>query len=508
MHQMAAVMLDSTLRPDQLVRVAADDRPLMLTAGARARIAHGHALLRALIDRGTRAYGVNTGVGALADTVVVPELAAQLSRNIVMSHAVGVGPPLGRAETRAIMAASVAMYAHGVSGVRPQVVDMLVALLNAGCTPVVPRQGSVGYISHRAHIAVALIGYGQIVCAGETLPATAVLERLGLSPLVLEAKEGLSLINGTACATGLAALALCRMAALLDWADVIAAMTFEVLGGQRPAISSDVMSLRISAGGRRVAETMTRMLHASPLLDAAQGLHTQDALSLRATPQIHGAARDAWAHGAGVIADELASATDNPALTGTVECPVVWSQAHAVAAGIGLAADYLATVTAQLTMLSERRIDRMVNPLVSGLPAFLAVNGGVASGFMIAHYTATALVAENRRLATPASLDGGRNSALQEDMLCHATPAALKLLDIVANARMVLAIELLAVCQAHDLRGGGAGPATQAIIDAVRERVGRYGDDRPLAGDMAAIDAFLGDRTPDDVGAGAVIVAS
>ncbi|MBY0302719.1 MULTISPECIES: HAL/PAL/TAL family ammonia-lyase [Alphaproteobacteria] len=496
MHQNLDVRLDTTLTPIRLASVA-DGSRLQLSNAARQRIVNGHALLCALIACGTRAYGVNTGVGALADTIVAPELAGVLSRNIIMSHAVGVGPALGHAETRAIIAASVAMYAHGRSGVRPVVVDMLVTILNTDCIPVVPRQGSVGYISHRAHIALAMIGHGEVVLDGERMLARTALDRLGLAPLVLEAKEGLSLINGTACATGLAALAIARMATLLDWADVVATMTFEVLGGQRTAIAPEVMALRVSAGGRHVADTMTRMLSASPALDRAEGSHTQDALSLRATPQIHGAARDAWAHGAQVIAAELASATDNPALVGTVEAPVVWSQAHAVTAGVGLAADYLATAAAQLTMLSERRLDRMVNPLVSGLPAFLATDSGVATGFMIAQYTATSLVAENRRLAMPASLDGGRNSGLQEDMLCHATPAALKLLDILANARQVLAIELLAACQAQDLRGGSA-PATRAIVDAVRTRVGNYADDRPLAQDMAAIDAFLASAIPAD----------
>ncbi len=498
MDQRSDVVLDTVLDPETLVRIAAGDCRLLLSPAARQRIDHGHALLQALVARGIRAYGINTGVGALSDTVVAPELADALSRNIVMSHAVGVGPALGRAETRAIMAASVAMYAHGRSGVRPAVVDLLVALLNAGCTPVVPRQGSVGYISHRAHIALALIGHGDVMLSGTTMPARAALRALGLDPLVLAAKEGLSLVNGTACATGLAALALSRMAALLDWADVIAAMTFEVLGGQRTAVAPEVMALRVSAGGRQVAQTMTRMLDASPSIDRAQGRHTQDALSLRATPQIHGAVRDALAHGFGIVAAELASATDNPAVAGTIEAPLVWSQAHAVTAGVGLASDYLATAAAQLTMLSERRLDRMVNPLVSGLPAFLAADSGVTTGFMIAHYAATALVAENRRLAMPASLDGGRNSGLQEDMLCHATPAALKLLDVLANARKVLAIELLAVCQAHDLRGnaGAAAPATRAIVAALRMRCGGYADDRPLAHDMAAADDFLRDHSP------------
>ncbi len=500
MHQIPDVVLDTILQPDRLASVAAGGRRLQLSAAARLRIDHGHALLHALIARGTRAYGVNTGVGALSDTIVAPDQANALSRNVIMSHAVGVGAALGQAETRAIIAASVAMYAHGRSGVRPVVVDMLIALLNTNCIPVVPRQGSVGYISHRAHIALAMIGVGDVVLDGETMPARVALARLGLAPLVLEAKEGLSLVNGTACATGLAALALARMAALLDWADVVAAMAFEVLGGQRTAIAPEVMALRASVGGRHVAETMTRMLVASPGLDRAQGSHTQDALSLRATPQIQGAARDAWTHAAQVIAAELASATDNPALVGTVEAPVVWSQAHAVTAGVGLAADYLATAAAQLSMLSERRLDRMINPLVSGLPAFLATDSGVATGFMIAQYTATSLVAENRRLAMPASLDGGRNSGLQEDMLCHATPAALKLLDVLANARKVLAIELMAACQAYDLRGGAA-PATQAVVDAVRALIGSYADDRPLADDVAAIDAFLGSTTPADLAA-------
>ena len=246
---------------------------------------------------------------------------------------------------------------------------------------------------------------------------------------------------------------------------------------------------------------MTRMLHGSPALDAAQGLRTQDALSLRATPQIHGAARDAWAHGREVIAAELASATDNPALLGTVDAPLVRSQAHAVTAGVGLVSDYLATAAAQLTMLSERRLDRLVNPLVSGLPPFLAADSGVATGFMIAQYTATALVGENRRLAAPASLDGGRNSGLQEDMLCHATPAALKLLDILANARRVVAIELLAVCQAHALRPARIAPATRAIVDAVRRAIPAYHDDRPLGDDMARADAFLAAHRPDAIAA-------
>jgi len=268
-------------------------------------------------------------------------------------------------------------------------------------------------------------------------------------------------------------------------------------GGQLAAIDPAIMALRVSDGVRDVARTLEAVLQGSSMLALAQGRRTQDALSLRAIPQIHGAARDAWTHVADVVARELASSTDNPSLLGAPQDPVVRSQAHAIGAGIGLAADYLANVMAQMAMLSERRLDRLVNPLISGLPAFLAADSGVATGFMIAQYTATSLVAENRRLAAPASLDGGRNSGLQEDMLCHATPAALKLLDIIANTRTVLAIELLAACQAYDLRAGQGSPAprTASLIVAVREKIGRYDDDRPLGDDIAAAGAFLKTNT-------------
>ncbi len=502
------ILLGEGLSWGQVAAIAAGRFPLALSGAARARIARGHAILRAIVDQGIRAYGVTTGVGALSDTLLAPERAGVLSRNILMSHAVGVGPPLSVTQTRAMMAASINDFAHGRSGVRPELVELLVMLLNGDCVPVVPGQGSVGYISHRAYIGLALIGHGTVMLRGEAMPAAQALARMNLEPLVLEAKEGLSLINGTACASGLACLAMAEARTLLDWADIVAAMTFEVQGGQRPAIAPAVMALRVSDGVAKVAATLDGVLAGSAILADAQGRRTQDALSLRATPQIHGAAHDALRHVATIVDAELASATDNPSLVGAPEAPVVWSHAHAVGAAIGLAADYLATVVAQLSMLSERRLDRMVNPLISDKPPFLASDSGVETGFMIAQYTATSLVAENRRLAAPASLDGGRNSALQEDMLCHATPAALKLLAIIANARTVVAIELLAACQAHALLPGGSAPAeeTAAVVAAVRQVVGPYKDDRPLGEDIALATEFLCARTPAGILASAAFV--
>jgi histidine ammonia-lyase len=473
---------------------------LGLAPAARARIDGAHAIVRALIDRNIRAYGVNTGVGALANVIIPPDRQSTLSHNILMSHAAGVGAPLGIDETRAIMAASVNNFAHGFSGLRLQVVERIAALIDAGCTPEVPRQGSVGYLSHPAHIGLVLIGHGHAVLEGERLPAAEALARLGLAPLELEAKEGLCLVNGTPCVTGLACLVLDRAGRLMDWADTVSAMSFETQRCQIGAIAPSAMVLRASPGLMAVTRSLHRLLDGSAILAAAMGRQTQDALSLRSIPQVHGAVRDAWANAAAVVERELANVTDNPVVAGTVDEPEVHSEAHAVGAAIGLAMDQIATAFAQLGMISERRLDRMVNPLVSGLLAFLAEDGGVASGFMIAQYTAASLAAENRRLASPASLDGGITSGLQEDFLYHGTPGALKALEIVSNTRKIVAIELLAACQSYDLLTGGAAPAarTAAIHKAVRAQIPGYADDRPIGEDIAAAEAFIAGNAPDD----------
>jgi histidine ammonia-lyase len=310
---------------------------------------------------------------------------------------------------------------------------------------------------------------------------------------VLEAKEGLSLVNGIPCATGMAALALTRVARLLDWADLIGAMTFENLGGQLAAFDAESLSLRASPSPRRVGERLRAFLGGSAILAASTGRRTQDPLSLRAIPQVHGAVRDQFAQAAVTVDAELASVSDNPVVLGTPEAPRALSEAHAVGAAVGLAADALGIAIAELAAMSERRIDRLVNPLVSGLPAFLAADSGAGSGFMIAQYTAVSLAAENRRRAAPASLDGGITSGLQEDHLAHATPAALKLLGIVENAEAILAIELLAAAQAYDLAGEAPARAraTDAAYRRVRRRVSFYRDDRPLAADIDSIRGLL-----------------
>jgi histidine ammonia-lyase len=479
------ILLDRFLTWRQIGDVA-EGAQLALSDEAQARIGAARRLVESIVLKGVRAYGVNTGVGALCDVVVTESKQAQLSRNIVMSHAVGVGPALEPTAVRAIIAAAVNNFAHGFSGVRPAVVDRLLGLLANDCVPEVPAAGSVGYLSHMAHIALVLLGEGRARSHGRMISGAEALQSMHLAPLVLGAKEGLSLVNGTPCATGLSALALVRTLRLLDWADVAAAMTFENLHGQIAVFDADALGLRVSAGVRQVGERLRAALGGSAILQQSAGRRTQDPLSLRAVPQVHGATRDLFAHAARIVDDELASVTDNPVVVGTADEPRALSGANAVGAALGLNVDSLGIAVAEVAAMSERRMDRLVNPLVSDLPAFLAPDSGVGSGFMIAQYTAVSLVADNRRLAAPASLDGGITSGLQEDHLSHATPGALKLLKIIDNAELIVAIELLAATQAYELQRDSLARAlqTDAVYRRVRAVIPQYRDDRPLGADI------------------------
>ncbi len=480
------------------VAAIAGGESLSLAPAVWARIDNASRIVARIVETGQRAYGINTGVGALSDTVVDLASQSKLSRNIILSHACGVGPLLSRREVRAIIAAQIANFSHGYSGVRREIVDHLRTFLDKDCIPDVPSRGSAGYLTHNAHTALVLIGEGTAHVAGQPMTGGEALAAIGLAPLVLGAKEGLSLVNGTACATGLSCVALARAANLLDWADAIAAVTLEAAGGQMAAFDETVLALKVSDGVQKVGASLRRRLASSGLIAASLGKRTQDALSLRAIPHAHGAARDVFENSARVVDHELASVTDNPAVYGTPDHPVVSSEAHAVSPALGHAADGLAIALAQIGAMSERRMDRLVNPLVSGLPPFLASDAGSHSGLMIAQYSAAALANENRRLAAPASTDGGLTSALQEDFLAHPTAAANKLLAVLDNAEYILAIELMAAAQAHDFLSQVAARAdgTEAIYRLVRSRVGHYADDRPLGGDIEAIRSLMRDTPP------------
>ncbi|WP_455273316.1 HAL/PAL/TAL family ammonia-lyase [Rhizobium herbae] len=481
------------------VAAVADGATLTLSDDAQQRVETASRIVSAIVESGMRAYGVNTGVGALADTVVDRPSQSRLSRNIILSHACGVGPLLEAREVRAIIAAQITNFSHGHSGVRTAIVELLQTFLREDCIPEVPSKGSAGYLSHNAHIALVLIGEGKARLKGKPVTGADALKALGVAPLVLQAKEGLSLVNGTACSTGLGSVALARAERLLDWADAIASLTIEALGCQMTAFDADVLAFRKSTGIEKVGKILRNRLADSGLIEAAKAARTQDALSLRSVPHAHGAGWDVFDFASEVVNQELASVTDNPAVSGTPEAPVVSSEAHAVAPALGQALDSLAIAIAQISMMSERRIDRLVNPLISGLPAFLAVDPGAGSGFMIAQYTAAALAAENRRLGAPASLDGGITSALQEDFLGHPTAAANKVLAVIDNAEQILGIEFAAAAQAQDFKASVASRAkgTDALYRHIRADMPTYADDRPLGWDLEkARDLLRGSPPP------------
>ena len=356
-----------------------------------------------------------------------------------------------------------------------------------------PSRGSAGYLTHNAHVALVLIGEGSATVAGRSMSGLEALAEMGLEPLELGAKEGLSLVNGTACATGLTSIAVQRAQRLLGWADAAAALTLEAAGAQMPAFGEKILAMRPSPGIQDVGRSLRGWLHGSELIALAHGSRTQDALSLRAVPHVHGAAREVLDRSAELVDRELAAVTDNPAVFGSLDDPQVVSEAHAVAPALGQAADGLTIALAQVAGMSERRIDRLVNPLVNNLPPFLADEDGANSGFMIAQYTATSLSNVNRRLAAPAATDGGVTSGLQEDFLAHPTVAANKLLAVIDNAEYILAIELMAAAQAHDFLAerGARAPGTDTIYRMVRDNIAHYSDDRPLSGDMEELRNFI-----------------
>ncbi|NIG12438.1 histidine ammonia-lyase [Pantoea sp. Cy-640] len=483
---MTVVWGDAPLTWQELVQVARHNAELTLSAAAWQRIARGREIVEQIVASGQIAYGINTGLGALCNITLPEDQLSQLSRNTLLSHACGVGPLLTREQTRAILCAAIANYSHGKSGVSVALVQHLLALLNQQITPQVPSQGSVGYLTHMAHIGLALIGVGEVEYQQQVMPAEQALRLAGLQPYRPGAKEGLSLVNGTPCMTGLSCLALDDAARLLDCADVTGAMSFEALRGQLAAFDAEVIALKASPGMQHSGQRLRVLLSDSPLLAASCGIRTQDALSLRSMPQVHGASRDQFAHAARQVEIELNACTDNPLVLGTPDNWRVVSQANPHGESVAMAADLLAIAMAEIGSIAERRLDRLVNPLVSGLPPFLVAQPGVNSGMMIAQYVAASLCAENRQLAQPAVLDNYVTSGLQEDHLSLGTGAALKLLRLLNNLWQVLAIEYLLAAQALDFHGEAQlASGTGRALRALRAEVATWQEDRWLAPEIA-----------------------
>lgn len=476
----------------QIAAIAHGAADITVGETAMAQLRNGRAIVERIIESGEIAYGISTGLGALSNIRLTGPQRRQLSRNTLLSHACGVGEPLSVPATRAIMATMLNDFCHGQPGVSPAVPLQLAALLNAGITPLVPSQGSVGYIVHGAHIGLALIGIGDVLVKGQRMTAAAALAAAGLAPIDLATKDGLCLVNGTRCLTGLACLALTEAEQVADWADITGALSFEALKGQIAAFDPLVLDLKRHPGLLAIGARLRHLLAGSEIIARHQGVRTQDALSLRSIPQIHGATRDQIDHVRRQVEIELGSATDNPLVIGTPENYRVISNAHPHGQSLAMAMDLLAIAMAELGSVAERRLDRLINPAVSDLPAFLVKEGGVNSGMMIAQYTAASLAAENKLLAHPMVTDNYITSAQQEDHLGLGTPAAIKCHKLIDNVRKILAIEFLLAAQAMEFYPGlKRGRGTERAYVLLRSEVPAYDQDRFLAPDIALVDQRL-----------------
>jgi histidine ammonia-lyase len=472
---------------DDVVAVARQGARVVLDDDARRGIERSARLVEAHAAGTEPVYGVSTGFGSLATTVIPPERREELQRALIRSHAAGMGPPVEDEVVRAMMFLRARTLAMGCSGVRPAVVDGLLALLNAGVIPPVPEHGSLGASGDLAPLAaVALTLIGE----GEAAPAAAAAR---IPPLTLRAKEGLALINGTDGELGMLVLALADLDLLLRSAEVAAAMSVEALLGTDRAFAADLMALRPHPGQTASAANLRRLLDGSAIVASHRTGDTrvQDAYSLRCAPQVIGAARDTVAYARGVADIELRSAIDNPTVLtdGRVE-----SCGHFHGAPVAFACDFLAVAAAEVGAIAERRTDRLLDRTRSqGLPPFLTEDAGVNSGLMIVQYTQAAMVAENRRLAAPASVDSLPTSAMQEDHVSMGWAAARKLRHSIDNLGRIVACEAVCAARGLELRAPlEPAPATAAALGALRAAgVGGSGPDRWLAPELAAADAVV-----------------
>jgi histidine ammonia-lyase len=502
---------------ESIAGVANDGWRVKLSAVACLRMKASRRVVESVVGRGETAYGINTGFGKLAEMRIPVEELAALQRNLVRSHAAGVGEPLAKSEVRAMLLLRANVLAKGHSGVRPHVAELLVAMLNHGIHPVVPSRGSVGAsgdLAPLAHLALALIGEGEVFFRGDRAPALIAVKAAGLRPLVLEAKEGLALLNGTQAMAATGGLALLRGLRAAKLFDLAGAMSLEALKGTPTPFDARIHQARPHPGQIAAARHLRELLAESEIRESHRrnDPRVQDAYCLRCMPQVHGAARGALGHAREVIEIEAGSATDNPliflsedslsedGLGEDGEGAEILSGGNFHGAPLALALDYAAIAVTDLISISERRIDRLINPDTNeGLPAFLSDTPGVSSGLMIAHVTAAALLNECKVLAHPASVDSVPTSGGKEDHVSMGMTSALKLRRIVENAELVLGIELMCAAQGLEYREPlKAARQVEMARLKVREFVARLGEDRVLSAETERLAGAVRDGRFDE----------
>ncbi|MCL2126200.1 MAG: histidine ammonia-lyase [Oscillospiraceae bacterium] len=468
---MSIVIDGATLSVDEVAAIARQREAVSLSREAEAAIHKARAYVEKKLEKGEAIYGLTTGFGKFQDTFVTPDNAKRLQYNLIISHACAMGDPLSDDVARAMLALRINAVAKGYSGIKLSTVQTMMNMLNLGVTPVVPSKGSLGAsgdLALLAHMTMPMIGEGEAFYGGERMNGRAAMEMAGIPVIELESKEGLALINGTQAMCAIGALVLYDATVLAKTADVLAAMCCEAQLGIRKAFDPKIQSVRGHRGQIESASNLMKLLKDSKLAADSNPDKVQDAYSVRCTPQIHGGSREAMRYVRNLLTREINAATDNPLIF--VDEDEVISGGNFHGQPVAIALDTLGIAIAEFANVSERRLERLVNPALSnGLPAFLSMEGGLNNGMMIMQYVAASMVSENKIYAHPASVDSIPSSANQEDHVSMGTTAAHTARLIVDNARRVLALELLAECQALSLRGAELmAPATRAVFDCVR----------------------------------------
>lgn len=474
--------------------VCCHDVPVELSAEAREKILLSRHTVDSLVAEGRTVYGITTGFGKFSDVCITQDECKLLQKNLIITHAVGAGDPFPRPVARGIMLLRINNLAKGYSGARLEVVQTLVEMLNRGVTPVIPEKGSLGAsgdLAPLSHMVLPMLGLGEAEYGGEVLPGADAMAKAGIPTVELVAKEGLALINGTQAMTSAGCLTLFDALELMELANIAAALSFEAHQGVVDALDERVHTIRAHRGQLETARMLRKLLEGSGNVTRQGQLRVQDRYSLRCTPQVHGASWDALEYVKEKVETEMNSVTDNPIIFSDTREGISGGNFHGQP--MALAFDFLGIALAELADISERRIESLVNPSISGLPAFLVPNGGLNSGFMIVQYSAAALVSENKVLAHPASVDSIPSSGNQEDHVSMGTIAARKAGEIMFNLRRVIAMELMCACQAIDLSGGAdkLGIGTGAAYEAVREVCPVLIEDRPLYEDINRCEELL-----------------
>lgn len=474
--------------------VCCHDVPVALSEEAKERILTSRKTVDDLVAEGKTVYGITTGFGKFSDVCISQDECKLLQKNLIITHAVGAGEPFSREASRGIMLLRVNNLAKGYSGARLEVVQTLVEMLNRGVTPVIPQKGSLGAsgdLAPLSHMVLPMLGLGEAQYQGKRLPGAEAMALAGIPTVELVAKEGLALINGTQAMTSTGCLTLFDSLELMEMANIAAALSFEAHQGVVDALDERVHTIRAHWGQLETARMLRKLLEGSRNVTRQGQVRVQDRYSLRCTPQVHGASWDALEYVKGRVETEMNSVTDNPIIFSDTREGISGGNFHGQP--MALAFDFLGIALAELANISERRIESLVNPSISGLPAFLVENGGLNSGFMIVQYTAAALVSENKVLAHPASVDSIPSSGNQEDHVSMGTIAARKAGEIMGNLRRVIAMELMCACQAIDLRDGkdSLGIGTRAAYEAVRSVCPMLKEDRPLYEDINRCEDLL-----------------